>query len=324
MSKNMTPQFRHDGEIYTQCTFDFDALSDQPIEDHTVRINSSPFQKQKYCPKCKQWLPATTEYWHKSKMHKGGLNSRCKTCVHNYYVANSHHLCIRCCAHTAIHDRLCEECYQQKQDNPDLKYCPNCKQWLPTDLFGKNRSTKDGLRRICQSCRHNVYCAHSDEICERQREYYLTRSPEEKAKIRARENRRRNERSVKERQAGMCSKCLARPAESGRVVCNRCYDYQKQYTDELRAQVFASYGGVCIQCGESHPAFLSIDHINSDGAEHRRAVGSGHRLYMWLRKKVFPQEDFQLLCANCNWRKHISNQSKKSSRMKIWYANLRQ
>jgi len=93
--------------------------------------------------------------------------------------------------------------------------------------------------------------------------------------------------------------------------------------DKLRDEVFAIYGSFCIVCGESHPAFLSIDHMNSDGAEHRRITGNGRRFYQWLRKNDFPP-NFQVLCSNCNWRKHISHKSSEMTYHQAWYAHLRQ
>jgi hypothetical protein len=71
----------------------------------------------------------------------------------------------------------------------------------------------------------------------------------------------------------------------------------------LREQILREYGGVCVCCGESEPKFLSIDHINNDGAEHRKEVGHGGRLYRWLRRNGFPKDNYQLLCMNCNFAK---------------------
>lgn len=74
-----------------------------------------------------------------------------------------------------------------------------------------------------------------------------------------------------------------------------------------RNQVFAAYGGYkCNCCGESEPMFLSIDHIDNNGAEERRSglyAGSGIGFYMWLRKNKFPS-GYQVLCMNCNTGKH--------------------
>lgn len=74
-----------------------------------------------------------------------------------------------------------------------------------------------------------------------------------------------------------------------------------------RDQVFAAYGGyICTCCGEDEPMFLSIDHIDNNGAEERRSglySGSGYGFYRWLRKSGFPP-GYQVLCMNCQVGKH--------------------
>ena len=62
-----------------------------------------------------------------------------------------------------------------------------------------------------------------------------------------------------------------------------------------------SYGGKCECCGEAHREFLTIDHVNGDGAAHRRAIGGkGRRLYVAIKAEGFPQDRYRLLCLNCN------------------------
>ena len=74
-----------------------------------------------------------------------------------------------------------------------------------------------------------------------------------------------------------------------------------------RDQVFAAYGGYkCACCGETEQMFLSIDHIDNNGAEERKSglyAGSGYSFYRWLRKTGFPS-GYQVLCMNCNVGKH--------------------
>lgn len=81
-------------------------------------------------------------------------------------------------------------------------------------------------------------------------------------------------------------------------------DYYKNYERKKRREVLSHYGGnppSCACCGETHYEFLCIDHINNDGAEHRRKMGvyGGKNIVYWLVRNNFP-EGFQILCYNCN------------------------
>ena len=84
-------------------------------------------------------------------------------------------------------------------------------------------------------------------------------------------------------------------------------DKTKRNQDRCREQVFASYGGYkCNCCNQTERMFLSIDHINNDGATERRSGkynGGGSAFYSWLRKMGFP-EGYQVLCMNCQVGKH--------------------
>lgn len=82
---------------------------------------------------------------------------------------------------------------------------------------------------------------------------------------------------------------------------------QKRWHRERKQKVVDYYGGRCVCCGETEIEFLAIDHINNDGAAHRRTQNlSGGHMYIWLIKNSFP-EGFQLLCHNCNFSKHFGN-----------------
>lgn len=74
--------------------------------------------------------------------------------------------------------------------------------------------------------------------------------------------------------------------------------------DKLRRQVFDHYGNRCACCGLDDWRFLTIDHIDGKGNQHRRETFNGRLVagsdfYRWLRKNSYP-EGFQLLCYNCN------------------------
>jgi hypothetical protein len=60
----------------------------------------------------------------------------------------------------------------------------------------------------------------------------------------------------------------------------------------------------CACCGVGHLPFLTLDHINQDGREHRRQLkleGRGTHIYHWARKHGYPPI-FRVLCYNCNIR----------------------
>jgi hypothetical protein len=78
--------------------------------------------------------------------------------------------------------------------------------------------------------------------------------------------------------------------------------YNREWNLRRRKEVLDHYGSKCACCGESCYEFLTIDHINNDGKEHRKLIGQQH-LYHWLRKNGYP-DGFQILCWNCNSAKH--------------------
>jgi hypothetical protein len=103
-------------------------------------------------------------------------------------------------------------------------------------------------------------------------------------------------------------------------VCKLCR-YLQRGKDNIRAgirrhkiktrdSVYCAYGGyVCACCGETKPKFLTIDHIDNNGAEHRKAIsGPNNRcgsfdVYRWLKANHYPK-GFQVLCYNCNCGRH--------------------
>lgn len=74
----------------------------------------------------------------------------------------------------------------------------------------------------------------------------------------------------------------------------------RAYRLSIRIGTLAAYGNKCACCGESEKNFLTIDHIDGKGHEHRKLVGSGHKMYCWLRRNGYPKDNYRLLCWNCN------------------------
>lgn len=64
-----------------------------------------------------------------------------------------------------------------------------------------------------------------------------------------------------------------------------------------RDRAFEVLGRACVRCGFADPRALQIDHVFSDGAEHRRKAPSNHAVH---RAVMADPSRFQILCANCN------------------------
>lgn len=96
---------------------------------------------------------------------------------------------------------------------------------------------------------------------------------------------------------------------------DRFHANQKKCYDKMRLETLRHYSKEipeCSCCGETEILFLHIDHIDGNGAEHRREmmrdqgyVSGGNNLPYWLKKNGYPN-GFQVLCANCNLGKRIA------------------
>lgn len=84
-----------------------------------------------------------------------------------------------------------------------------------------------------------------------------------------------------------------------------CRVCQAEIREEKRTEVLKVYSGEipdCACCGEMQIRFLTIDHIDGKGHEHRRELkrqGKSYDIYVYLRQNNFPP-GFQVLCWNCN------------------------
>ena len=79
---------------------------------------------------------------------------------------------------------------------------------------------------------------------------------------------------------------------------------RRDYWKEYRLKVLSHYSNgdkKCACCGEGAYEFLSIDHINGGGSQHRKSLGSKY-IYSWLIKQSYPP-GYQVLCHNCNMAK---------------------
>lgn len=86
----------------------------------------------------------------------------------------------------------------------------------------------------------------------------------------------------------------------------KCYENNSESRKAAKYKALFAYGGKCYCCGETNQGFLTIEHLSSNGAEHRRQLfGSpkiaGARFYYWLGKNNYPTNlNLAVACWNCN------------------------
>ena len=81
----------------------------------------------------------------------------------------------------------------------------------------------------------------------------------------------------------------------------RRYTIQKNVRE--RNACLSAYGEKCACCGESNKRFLTLDHVNGDGASHRKTIRTS--IYSWTIKNGFPNT-LQVLCFNCNHGRYLN------------------
>lgn len=73
----------------------------------------------------------------------------------------------------------------------------------------------------------------------------------------------------------------------------------KRYWNKLKYEVLNAYGGKCVCCDEKEIRFLTIEHGNHDGKEHREQTNQ--QIYKDLRRRGYPKDlGITVLCSNCN------------------------
>lgn len=127
----------------------------------------------------------------------------------------------------------------------------------------------------------------------------MTKTVEEKRQARLESKRRSNSKHSAKRTIAAIKWAKDHPIERRRIAQN--------WRWRIRLEVIRAYGGKCVCCGEATAEFLTIDHIDGNGAEHRkhlpRSKQSGAGFYLWLREQGYPKDNYQLLCMNCNFAK---------------------
>jgi hypothetical protein len=168
---------------------------------------------------------------------------------------------------------------------------------------------KSIAKGMCGTCGKNPLVLNRSE-CE---QCLIKRRSRQKKEYQQGRDKAKNEKRNKFIEMGLCGRCGKRPPSSGLITCQPCLDRQNELHSIMKDKVFEGYGGYkCACCGETTKQFLTLDHVNNDGAEHRKFLtgssrkGSHATLYGWIVRENFP-ETIQVLCMNCNWGKRMNN-----------------
>lgn len=95
-------------------------------------------------------------------------------------------------------------------------------------------------------------------------------------------------------------KRLAYMAKWRKDNCQKIADLQRKRLLGYKRRIVDAYGGCCACCKEREITFLTVEHLQKNGMDHRKIVASGN-LYLYLIKNNFPKEGLCILCMNCNW-----------------------
>jgi hypothetical protein len=112
----------------------------------------------------------------------------------------------------------------------------------------------------------------------------------------------------KDGRQGWCKDCAAEHQRANREGSNRRLREWRarnpgdssRHLRKVRWSAIEHYSGgspACSCCGEAHPEFLVLDHVNGGGNEERRRYGRG--LFGYLKRAGYP-DGYRVLCANCN------------------------
>jgi len=219
----------------------------------------------KTCSTCRTAKPLS-EFWGSGSRHDG-FSNRCTTC------------------HKA---RLVELDIARGKRVVASKVCRVCQTEKPCYDFRHSVSSNDGLSSWCFACSKNTL-EPLEMVCNK-----CGKAKDAKSFV-----------ADSKRPNGRRPTCKTCHHSTTRNWYKLNPTWQIERRANLRAETLDAYGNRCNCCGESTPEFLSVDHINNDGAAHRREakLSGGSRFYEWLKKHGFPKDRFQLLCYNCNFAK---------------------
>lgn len=103
----------------------------------------------------------------------------------------------------------------------------------------------------------------------------------------------------KYRAKGLCGACYTKHMLGKGNNRERLKVWNRANYYRYREDMFKALGHFCSCCGETEKVFLTLEHKNGGGSQHRKEFGSGFGALLDARKQGFPQDKYTVLCMNC-------------------------
>ncbi len=166
-----------------------------------------------------------------------------------------------------------------------MKYCSDtCRQEAWNQWRRDNRS----IEHTCEYCNNKFLAKTTQKYCS---ESCLKKYWADKKK-----------RPMIEKHCYRCKKSFVTNKKRKNFCDKEClkkYRGEKQQLllSSYKQQVFNKFNNKCSCCGETNTLFLTIEHCNNDGLQHRK---SG-KVRVYLDTLNDTEGKYTLLCMNCNW-----------------------
>jgi hypothetical protein len=179
-----------------------------------------------------------------------------------------------------------------------MKKCRVCKKIKKLNQFNRRDDGQQGVKWACKSCQ-KIKKSEGDLT----RYKRLAKDP-----VWVKKTNQRNRRWYNADRKKNPEKYLRRAKKWRKANPEKVKKALARQRLKLRMAVLHAYSGKVIQCHcckTKDVDVLAVDHINGGGNKHQKKLrAEGKLLYLELKKQGYPK-GYQILCHNCNYKKHL-------------------